>query len=304
MKKLLFVFNPKSGKGQIKNKLMEILDIFTKSGYEVTVHPTQKFKDAKEVISKRAENYDLVVCSGGDGTLDEVVGGMMTSDRKIPIGYIPSGTTNDFANSLKIPKNMIKAAHIAVQGKNFPCDIGAFNEDFFVYIAAFGIFTDVSYQTKQEMKNIVGHMAYILEGMKRLYTIKSYHVKVESEEEVIEGDFIFGMITNSVSVGGFKKITDSYVALNDGLFEVMLIKKPKNPIELQEIIAALLIQEYNTDYMYTFKTDRLRIESQDKLSWTLDGEFGGEHNQIEIKNYKEAINFLIPHKRRKKIESE
>lgn len=303
MKKLLFVFNPKSGKGQIKNKLMEILDIFTKSGYEVTVHPTQKFKDAKEVVTERAKDYDLVVCSGGDGTLDEVVGGMMKSQQKIPIGYIPSGTTNDFARSLKVPKNMIRAAHIAVQGKKFPCDIGVFNEEFFVYIAAFGLFTDVSYQTRQEMKNVVGHMAYVLEGMKRLYTIKSYDVRVEYEGGIIEEDCIFGMVTNATSVGGFKSITNGNVALNDGLFEVMLVKKPKNPIELQEIIAALLIQEYNTRYMHTFKTDWLKVESKEELSWTLDGEYGGDHKQVVIENHKEAINFLIPHKK-KKIESE
>ena len=174
MKKLLFIYNPNAGKGLIKPKLSDVLDIFVKAGYEVTVYPTQKYRDGYHKVRHFKEEYDLVVCSGGDGTLDEVVTGMMKRKEQIPIGYIPTGTTNDFARSLHIPKDMLKAADTAVNGIVFPCDIGKFNNDFFVYIAAFGLFTDVSYQTKQEVKNVLGHLAYVLEGMKRLYNCLLY----------------------------------------------------------------------------------------------------------------------------------
>ena len=171
-KKLVFIFNPKAGKGKIKTSLMDIVDIFNKGGYEVIIRATQAPKDAYEQVKKYADKVDLIVCSGGDGTLDEVVTGITEVGSKVPVGYIPAGSTNDFANSLGIPKNMKAAAETVVDGRLFACDIGAFNDDTFVYIAAFGLFTDVSYETKQEYKNVLGHMAYILEGMKRLPSIK------------------------------------------------------------------------------------------------------------------------------------
>ena len=216
MKKLLFIFNPYSGKAQIKNKLLQIVDIMVKAGYEVTIYPTQARADALNLVQKRAKKYDLVVCSGGDGTLDEAVSGMMLSEKKVPLGYIPAGSTNDFANSLKIPKDMVKAAKAAVSGKKFACDVGKFNDSFFIYVAAFGIFTAVSYKTSQEWKNILGHAAYILEGAKSLHEITSYHMRVEYEDQVIEDEFIYGMITNSNSVGGFKNMTGKNVLLDDG----------------------------------------------------------------------------------------
>ena len=174
MKRLLFIYNPRAGKGLLKPQLSDIIDIFVKAGYEVVVYPTQAYRDAyKKVLEYEADRYDLVVCSGGDGTIDEVVTGMMHRNVRTPVGYIPTGTTNDFANSLHIPKGLLKAADNAVNGVLFPCDVGQFNEDIFVYVAAFGIFTDVSYETAQDMKNVLGHMAYLLEGMKRLPSIRS-----------------------------------------------------------------------------------------------------------------------------------
>ena len=211
-RKALFILNPHSGKGLIKNHLLEITDILVKADYEVTVYPTQSRGDAKRLMRERDKCYELVVCSGGDGTLDEIVTGMVQSGFKTTIGYIPAGSTNDFAKSLKIPSTMKKAAEIVAQGNVFSCDIGRFNKDIFVYVAAFGIFTEVSYETPQEMKNMLGHMAYLLEGVKQLANIKSYPLKVtyvseNGEEIVIEGDFIYGMVTNSHSIGGFKSIT-------------------------------------------------------------------------------------------------
>lgn len=302
MKKALFILNPHSGKGLIRNHLLEIVDILVKDGYEVTVYPTQERGDACRAMRERKKSYELVVCSGGDGTLDEIVTGMMQSGFKTTIGYIPAGSTNDFANSLKIPSTMKKAAEVVVSGAVFSCDVGRFNEDVFVYIAAFGLFTEVSYGTPQEMKNMLGHMAYILEGVKHLQNIKSYRLKVTSVSEngetmVIEDNFIYGMVTNSYSVGGFKSIAGNVfkgkIALNDGLFEVTLIKMPKNPMELNSILAALTIRNIDTAYMYSFKSGRLLIESEDEVAWTLDGEFGGSHRKVALTNEKQAMDIVV-----------
>ena len=204
MKKMLFIYNPNAGTGILKPKLSEVLDIFTKGGYEVTVYPTQRTHDAVEKIQSYEGSYDLLVCSGGDGTLDEAVTGMQLRGTDIPLGYIPAGTTNDFAASLGIPKDILSAADTAVNGVPFSCDVGMVNDDHFIYIAAFGLFTDVSYETKQSMKNILGHLAYVLEGTKRIFNIPSYKIKVSHDGESFEDEFIFGMVTNSRSVGGFK----------------------------------------------------------------------------------------------------
>ena len=259
MKKMLFIYNPKAGKAQIRNKLADILDVFTKGGYEITVYPTQKSEDAMEKTRDRSKDYDIVVCSGGDGTLDEAVSGMMESEEKTLLGYIPAGSTNDFANSLRIPKSMLKAANVAVKGRRFPVDIGYFNGDSFVYVAAFGLFTAVSYQTSQQLKNVLGHAAYILEGMKQLLDIPVYKMRVEYDDKVLEDEFIYGMITNSTSVGGFKNLTGKNVLLDDGVFEVTLIKAPKNPLELNEIIAALTSRKDDTDLVYSFKSSNIKF---------------------------------------------
>lgn len=283
-RKLLFVYNPKAGKAQIKTRLADILDIFAAADYEITISPTRGRGDARKTVANRSRDYDLVVCSGGDGTLDEAVTGMMESGFRTPIGYIPAGSTNDFGGSLSLPKNMVKAAETIVNGRNFSCDIGSFNNDVFVYIAAFGLFTDVSYETGQDIKNVLGHMAYVLEGMKRLSAIRSFPMKVVYEDKVIEDDFIFGMITNSVSVGGFKNITGKNVKLDDGVFEVTLIKRPKNPVELNNIMISLLNRDIDTHAMYCFRTAALTLETAEPVAWTLDGENGGSHTRVEIRN--------------------
>lgn len=293
---MLFVYNPRSGRALIKNKLADILDVFAGAGYEITVVPTQAHDDARDVVARRPDTYDLVVCSGGDGTLDEIVTGMIQSGFSTPIGYIPAGSTNDFGKSLSIPKNMLQAAKNIVQGVGFPCDYGRFNDDVFVYIAAFGLFTDVSYETGQEMKNVLGHMAYLLEGMKRLSSIRTFHMKVCWEENEVEEDFIFGMITNSISVGGFKNITGKNVKLDDGVFEVTLIKNPKNPVELSNIMLSLLNRDIDTDTMYCFRTDKLKLESEEPVAWTLDGENGGQHTKVEIQNVCRGIEIRVKSK--------
>ena len=293
MKRLLFIYNPCAGKGKIRTKLLDVIDVLS-SAYEVTVYPTRGRGDAVRATREKRSDYDLVVCSGGDGTLDEVVTGMMEGPKKVPIGYIPAGSTNDFASSLGLSKNMVKAAQTVVEGRSFGCDVGAFNQDTFIYIAAFGIFTDVSYETPQSFKNILGHMAYILEGMKRLPSLRTYRLQVMYDGNCIENEFLFGMITNSTSVGGFKKITGKYVALNDGLFEMTLIRKPKNAIELNQIMTALVMESMDTDCIVYAKTDRIEFSSQEPVAWTLDGEFGGEHRRVEIVSRPQAIEIIVP----------
>ena len=293
MKKMLFVYNPNAGKGLLRAKLADVLDIFVRAGYEITVYPTQCYRDGYKKIKKMGEEYDLVVCSGGDGTLDEVVTGMMKREHKIPIGYIPTGTTNDFASSLHISRDILQAADHAVNGRTFPCDIGTFNNDIFVYVAAFGLFTDVSYQTDQNLKNMLGHAAYVLEGMKRLMNIPSYKLKITHDGEVIEGEFMIGMVTNSKQVAGFRNIMGKQVLFDDGEFEVMLIKRPKNPLELQSIITALLIESFDTEYMYTFKAKKIKFEAEEEIPWTLDGEFGGQHATVRISNQKQALEIMV-----------
>lgn len=292
-KKLLFIFNPRSGKAQIKNKLFEIIDIFVKGGYEVLVHPTQAVADAYEKTKELADEMDLVVCSGGDGTLDEVVSGLMECEKKIPLGYIPAGSTNDFANSLAISKDMVKAASDIIDGRLYSCDVGSFNKENFVYIAAFGIFTDVSYETDQHMKNMLGHLAYLLEGSRRIWNVPTYWIKITANGKTFEGEYIYGMVTNARSVGGFKKLTGKDVQMDDGLFEVTLIKRPKNPVELNEIIACLLMAEDWTNMIDSFKTDRILIESNQEIAWTRDGEYGGEHSYVCIEAKKRAMDLVL-----------
>lgn len=295
MKRMLFIYNPNAGKGLLKTKLSDVLDIMVKAGYEVVVYPTQSYKDAYRKVVHMENDYDMVVCSGGDGTLDEVVTGMMKRDKedRIPIGYIPTGTTNDFANSLHISRDIMEAADAAVHGKPFACDVGRFNKDVFVYVAAFGLFTDVPYQTDQKLKNALGHAAYVLEGAKRLSNIPSYHIKIEADGREIEDEFMIGMITNSRSVAGFRSIMGKDVKFDDGEFEVMLIKKPKSLIGLQEIITALLIENFDTKHMYTFKAKEIKLKSKEEIPWTLDGEFGGQHEEVHIINKKQALEIMI-----------
>ncbi len=293
-KRMLFVYNPKAGKAKIRNKLSDIVDVFARSGYSIVVHPTQGQGDAREVVKNREKGaHDLIVCSGGDGTLDEVVAGMMQTQEHLPVGYIPAGSTNDFAKSLGISSNMVAAAETIVKGRVFSCDIGRFNEGLFVYVAAFGMFTEVSYATDQQMKNMLGHMAYLLEGVKSLSTIKSYVMRIESEEEIIEGDFIFGMVTNSISVGGFKNITGKDVELDDGKFEVLLVKRPVTYVELDNTVASLVVPKFDAQCIQYLKTSCLRIYSKEKISWTLDGEFGGEHKEVVIENLQKVLPIIV-----------
>lgn len=282
--KLFFVFNPKAGQEKIKHKLGDIIELFSMEGHEITVAATTKRGDATEWVANLPDGYDRVICSGGDGTLDEVVEGMARRKEKLPIGYIPAGSTNDFASSVGIPARVMDAAKVSVGSNLFSVDVGDYNGRSFIYVAAFGAFTEVSYETPQDLKNRLGHAAYLIEALKHLPEIRPYHMHVETDHMTIDDDFILGMITNSDSVGGIKNITGKNIHLNDGLFEVTLIRKPKNTVELNSAIAALMNHELSSKALYCFKTEEIKFSASEEVPWTLDGEFGGNDKEVVIKN--------------------
>lgn len=293
MKKLLFIFNAKSGTAGISKHLAEIIDTFVKSGYYVEAYPTQSALDAKKQVIERGNQYDMVVCGGGDGTLNEVASGLMQLKKRPLIGYIPSGSTNDFASSIGLKKGMVRNAKIAMNGRKYKVDIGSFNDDKnFVYVVAFGLFTEVSYATSQKLKNILGHQAYVVEAIKSIPSVKSYRIRFEYDGKVIEDDFIYGMVSNSNSVGGFKGLIEGEVILDDGLYEVTLVKKPRNLSELADIAQALLNKNKKSEYIYSFKTDKLKAYSEEKITWTVDGECGGTHREVTIINNPNAMTII------------
>lgn len=293
MKTLLFIFNPHAGKGAIKGHLPAVLDAFTKAGYLVTAYPTQSKGDATRVAAELGGQYDRVVCCGGDGTLSETISGLLTLEKRPPLGYLAAGTTNDFSRNLGLPKTLEDAARTAVTGPVRKCDVGLFNDRNFIYVAAFGAFTEVSYNTPQEFKNMFGHLAYILQGISRLGAIKSYHVTAEHDDHTLEGDFIYGMVSNTVSVGGFKGLPAGEICLDDGLFEVLLVRTPKTLAELQSIIATLLQQKTSDNgAVISFPASKLRFTCSEALPWTLDGEFGGDPQITEVENLHQAIDLV------------
>lgn len=293
MKKLLFVYNPHSGKGQIGIHLAEIIDIFTKGGYDVTAHPTQCRLDAYETVRSCASDYELVVCSGGDGTTNEVIKGIMDGGHNVPVGSIPAGTMNDFATSLGIPKYMPDAARVIVDGTPEFVDIGAFNDQFFTYVAAFGAFTKVSYETDQQLKNSLGALAYFIEAFKTVDHNQRYNITITSEGKTVAGEFIFGMVANSLSVGGIKGLAGKDISMNDGIFEGIFIKKPSTLIEFQQTLNSLIRKEFDAPYFYYFKSSDFKFESDGTVPWTLDGEYGGNSSEINLHVVHNAMKVVV-----------
>jgi len=297
MKKLLFVFNPKAGKGNVRANLVEIFNVFIKERYQTEVYPTKFPMDGKEYVIKHGRKYDLIVCAGGDGTLNEVSTAIFESRWNVPLGYIPTGSTNDFAYSVGLPKDILGAAKIAVTGREERVDMGNFDKKAFTYIAAFGAFTDIAYTTSQGLKNVLGHQAYLLEGAKKLASIKSHRFQVSwydgERNDIIEDEFIYGMVSNSKSVGGFKGITGNEVKMNDGYHEVTLIKKVKNPLDLKDIIMFLTGSEVKSDIIITFRAKEIKFKSENVVYWTLDGEFGGGYRDVNIENVPRSLAIMV-----------
>ncbi len=291
-KKMLFVFNPCAGKSLIKNKLMSILDIFTKGGYEVEVYVTQKQGDATRVIKHKGSQKDIIVCSGGDGTLNEAVNGIMQLEKKPSLAYIPAGTTCDFAASHKIPKNMVHAAREIVTEEAHAIDIGQLGDRYFDYVATFGAFTDVPYKTSRKSKALLGHQAYIIEGAKSLKKLKPYYAKVKSEEFEFEGELFVGMVSNSNQIAGFKGLNGKNSRLDDGEFEVLLLEYSKDLSDFVEMMKALLQPDYKCKFVHRFKTKNIEFTFKEQVDWDLDGEFGGSYENVSIINHNKAISLV------------
>ena len=293
MKKLLFIYNIHAGKGQLKSKLPAVLEALTQAGWDVTIHPTQGPGDATATALARAGEFERIVCAGGDGTLHEVAAGLMALPRRPEVGYIPAGTTNDFSKNLSLPRGMEAIARTAAAGVPRPVDIGRFNDRYFIYVAAFGAFTDVSYNTPQPFKNLFGHLAYVLEGATRLSSIQAYPLRVEHDRGVEEGDFCYGMVSNTISVGGFRGAPAEAVKLDDGLFECILVRLPQTPAQLQAVIRALLqMAPDENGLVVSLHTSHLHITCPEALPWTLDGEYGGAPRTAEIQNCRQALSIV------------
>lgn len=292
-KKNLIIMNPFSGKREANKYLTDIIDIFTKGGYMTTILTTTERGDGTVYASRYAGKFDLITCIGGDGTFNEVVAGLLDGGERVPVGYIPAGSTNDFANSLKLSTNILKATEDIVKGRLKTLDIGSFNGRKFSYVASFGAFTQTSYSTPQSVKNMLGHLAYILEGATSLTSIKPQHLKIEANGMPYEDDYIFGAISNSTSLAGILTLDPQYVDMNDGLFELLLVRSPKNPIELAEIVYMLTTQNYESNKITFVNADSFTIYADENMDWSLDGEYQEGCERIEIENLHNAIDIVV-----------
>ncbi len=294
MENLFLVANPKSGLGKIKMELFKVVELLSRGGYRVTVHITSKKGDATETVAALGSEYSTIVVCGGDGTLNEVITGVMQNENEYKIGYIPSGTLNEWSQGLKISRSIVKAAKDIVNGREVELDIGKFGDKYFSYTSSFGAFTKASYSAPQNVKNVIGQVAYLFEGIKELGAIKPIHLKFISDEGIYEGDYLFGAVSNSMSVGGIIKFDKSGIALNDGVFEVILIENPDNIADLNEILDAIITKKFNRKCIKQFKTKYLTVQNHGKLDWTLDGEHAVSDKEIKIENIQKAIKFIIP----------
>lgn len=290
MKKLLLVVNPCAGQKKAKKHLADIIDIFNRAGYTVITHMTESQGDGERAVMRYAHETDLVACCGGDGTFNETISGVLKSGRDIPIGYIPAGSTNDFASSLHLSSDMLQAARDIVEGESLRLDVGCFEGRYFSYVASFGAFTKTSYSTPQGLKNALGHAAYILSGIQELSQLKSHPVRFELPDgTVVEDKFIFGAISNSTSVGGILTLSEDRVDLCDGRFELLLLRAPKDISELTECVQALKRQTYNCSMLTFINTNRVTVAAPEDLDWTLDGEKESGHEHIEVECLHHAV---------------
>jgi YegS/Rv2252/BmrU family lipid kinase len=294
MKKLLLVYNPISGARKFINLLVHVVDIFTAAGFLVTVYPTQASGDVENIIIKYADAFDYLVCCGGDGTVNEVINALVPLKKRPMVGFIPAGTVNDFATSLNIPKDIMKAAEVITTATPREFDIGRFANRYFSYVAAFGMFTDVSYTTPQNVKNLLGKLAYFLEGIKRLAAIDVVNCEFTLDDKTICGDFHLGIISNAHSIAGFRLPGEMNVEMDDGFFDVILIQKQNTLKDRQDVIASLLTQEVKTNLLTIQKANTITFKSDTPIAWTLDGDFGGVHTAGGIINHHRALEVLVP----------
>ena len=292
MKKLLLIVNPKAGTRRIGRVLPEVIEIFNRADYEVTVHITAGSGDCTQVVRSRGAQADLIVCAGGDGTFNEAVAGMMESGIDRPLGYIPCGSTNDFAISLKLPTDPVKAAQLIVDGVPLKYDVGLFGDRYFSYVASFGAFTRASYSTPQDIKNALGHTAYLLEGIQEISQIRKEHIRIELDDRIIEDDFLFGAVSNSTSMGGILTLDPRQVDMRDGKFELLLIRAPQDLMEIHECVQAVSKQIYNCAMMSFVSTKKLTVHADASMPWTLDGEREEGREQVVIRCLHQAITLM------------
>ena len=294
-KKLLLIVNPCSGRAKMYTELLKVVEVFSYADYLVSVYPTKAKGDATQYVEKLNHNdFDMLVVCGGDGTLNEVIEGIMNSGNNIPLGYIPSGTLNEWSSGLNISRNIETAAKDIINGKQIRLDIGRFNNKYFSYTASFGAFTGASYSTPQEVKNVLGQSAYFFEGIKSLGAIKPIHMKITTEDRVVEGDFLFGAVSNSLSVGGIVKYDKTPVGLNDGIFEIILIRNPDNIVKLQPLVDGILKHEFDREGIEFFRSEKFIIETDEEVAWTLDGEYAKGEDVVTVENIHGAITFVVP----------
>lgn len=294
MKRATLIINPVAGKLRLKTALFDISQKLCDADYELTLKMTRKKGDAIDIAAGiSADACDVILCAGGDGTLNEVICGIMRSGVDIPIGYIPCGSTNDFAQSMNLSTNPTAACEQIINGEAKPFDIGLFDKKRnFSYIASFGAFTETSYNTPQQMKNALGHFAYVLESIKSLGNIKPYHVTTVADGKLVSGEYIFGAVANSTSIAGILKLKADEVDMNDGKFEIILAKNPKNAQDLNELIGAVITANLTSPMLTYFKASSLEIRSADKITWTLDGEQMDGADSIYVENLHNRIRLI------------
>lgn len=292
-RRLLMIVNPRAGKNKSHGPLFDAAAVLSQAGYLLSIHSTAAPGDAAEIAAREGGNYDLVVAVGGDGTLNEVVSGLARLREAPLLGYLPQGSTNDFAASLRISGDPAEAA--AAIARNVPrqLDAGVWNGRSFIYVASFGAFSRTSYTAPQAAKNALGHFAYILEGMKDLNTLRPYQIRLTADGEVLDGEYLFGAVCNSTSIGGLMKINPERVVLDDGLFEMLLIPNPKTAADLQNLVHALLNQEYDSQGLVFRHVSSIHLETEEDLPWSLDGEYAPSAPAVEIKNRRQALTMLL-----------
>lgn len=292
LKRMMLIINPVSGRRTSLRYLPDIIRIFNENSYAVTVFPTGRKGDAVEFMRMYSKEYDTVVCIGGDGTLNETITGLLSADSFTPIGYIPSGSTNDFAACHGIPSDMLEAARNIAEGRTRIIDIGRFGSEYFTYVAAFGMFSWLSYTTPQNMKNVLGHSAYIIDAVKDLPKIKPQHLKLKVDGAEYEGDYIFGAVCNSTSVAGTISLPKNVVDTSDGKFEVLLVHEPRTIIDFQNLLSGVFSHNYSSPFLDFFQADSLDIECAADLEWSLDGERGGCTSKINVQNLNNRLTLL------------
>lgn len=291
--KVLVIINPRSGRLRVRSQLFDIASCFSENGCETTVFTTRAKGDAERYAAAMADRFDVVVCRGGDGTLNEVVNGVMRAKEKKPIGYLPAGTSNDFAHTLGIPDEGKKAVLAIVNGSPMPHDIGIFNDDRYVnYTASFGLFTKSSYATPQPAKNLLGYGAYLSVAVKEISQIKTHRLKVTCDGEVYEGDYVFGSVTNALAVGGFIHYKKEEVDFNDGIFEMVLVKKPENIRQWYDALKGANKGNFDDRFVTLIRGREFKFESDQAISWSLDGEYGGEHRLSTFRVIQNGIEII------------